>query len=436
MKTVVLFAAVFLLVSEALILRKPTKPRVEVENGYKTYSGYSVIRVIPHTVDQIKAVVEMEQHLGFEPDFWKPPKALRKSIDIMISPDKRAEVTIYLKKAGLVPIIKIADVGKHVAVDKVDIDGYQPNQNLATDPDSFDFYKYHPFTEIMSYIEAVATKYSSFVSIASLGKSLEGRDMKYLKIGYPSQSKKNALFIDAGIHAREWIAPATALYTINQLVTNSSYTDLLKAIDIYIAPSINPDDRMWRKSRSGPRQGCYGADINRNFAYKWMVSGASTNPCSETYAGPSAMSEIEAKNLANFIVPHNDTIKAYLTLHSYGEDIVYPWGYTTGTYPPDVADLKALGREMYNAIIAIHGTQYLVGNSGDALYPAAGASDDYSKSVGVKYVYTVELRPGDGDNDDDDWYGFELPAKFIKPTAEEAFPGLLAAANRVQNGPF
>ena len=73
---------------------------------------------------------------------------------------------------------------------------------------------------------------------------------------------------------------------------------------------------------------------------------------------------------------------------------------------------------MYDAIYAVHKTKYVVGNSGDALCklrfksifksylfldPAAGASDDYSKSIGIKYVYTVEVRPGDGDTDDDEW---------------------------------
>uniref|UniRef100_A0AC34RK66 Peptidase M14 carboxypeptidase A domain-containing protein n=1 Tax=Panagrolaimus sp. JU765 TaxID=591449 RepID=A0AC34RK66_9BILA len=354
----------------------------------------------------------------------------------MVSPEKRAEVTIYLKKAGLVPLIKIADVGKLVAADKRKIDTYQRNLNLANDPDSFDFYKYHPFTEMMVYIEAVAAKYSSFVSIATLGPSAEGRDIKYLKIGYPSQSKKNALFIDAGIHAREWIAPATALYTINQLVTNSSFTDLLKAIDIYIAPSINPDgyeysrdeNRMWRKSRS-VQEGCYGVDLNRNFDFQWMASDPNIGSCSATYSGPFPLSEIEAVNLANFILSHNDTIKAYLTFHSYGQEIVYPWGYAIYTYPPDVGDLNKLANVMEEAISDVHGNSYFIGSSADVLYPIGGASDDYSKFHGIKYVYTIELR-------DIGISGFDLPEEEIKPTGEEIFPALLAVADKVQNGPF
>jgi hypothetical protein len=390
----------------------------------------------------MEALHKLSETLKHEFDFWKPPTKFSKPVDIFSPPTMTRQLITHLKRAGLIPVTKIRDFGKRVAEARMDVLSYKSQD--AIDPDTFNLYQYHPFADIMGYIQAVAAKYPSFVSISSLGKSLQNRDMQILKIVYPSDSPKNALFIDAGIHAREWIAPATALYAINQFVTNSAYTDLLKAIDIYVAPSINPDgyeysrskDRNWRKSRSGPRQGCYGVDINRNFPFKWMVAGASTNPCSETYAGPSAFSEVEGVALSNFLVPRNGSIKAYLTLHSYGEDILYPWGYATGTYPPDVNDLIALGHEMYNAIKAVHGTEYVVGDSGDALYPASGASDDYSKSIGIKYVYTVELRPGDGDNDDDQWYGFDLPAKFIKPTAEEAFPALIAAAKRVQNGPF
>lgn len=56
---------------------------------------------------------------------------------------------------------------------------------------------------------------------------------------------------------------------------------------------------------------------------------------------------------------------------------------------------------------------YKVGSSGSLLYPAAGASDDYAKSIGIKYSYTIELR-------DEGRYGFVLPASYIQSTAREA----------------
>lgn len=56
---------------------------------------------------------------------------------------------------------------------------------------------------------------------------------------------------------------------------------------------------------------------------------------------------------------------------------------------------------------------YKVGPSGSLLYPAAGASDDYAKSIGIKYAYTIELR-------DEGRYGFVLPATYIQSTGKEA----------------
>ncbi|TOF71443.1 hypothetical protein CGJ15_28030, partial [Vibrio parahaemolyticus] len=66
------------------------------------------------------------------------------------------------------------------------------------------------------------------------------------------------IFIDGGIHAREWIAPATVTYIVNELVTHSdTYDDLLSNVNFYVMPVINPDgyaytftdDRLWRKTR-------------------------------------------------------------------------------------------------------------------------------------------------------------------------------------------
>lgn len=73
----------------------------------------------------------------------------------------------------------------------------------------------------------------------------------------------------------------------------------------------------------------------------------------------------------------------------------------------------------------IGGKQYQVGASGSLLYPAAGASDDWAKSLGIKYAYTVELR-------DSGRYGFILPASQIEKTALEAMEMVFAVARAVE----
>ena len=50
------------------------------------------------------------------------------------------------------------------------------------------------------------------------------------------------MFIEANIHAREWISSATATYLIHQLLTSPvpAIVDLAENIDWHIIPVMNP----------------------------------------------------------------------------------------------------------------------------------------------------------------------------------------------------
>lgn len=61
---------------------------------------------------------------------------------------------------------------------------------------------------------------------------------------------------------------------------------------------------------------------------------------------------------------------------------------------------------------------------------ASGASDDWAKgAAGIKYVYTLELRPSDKITDD--LAGFILSADQIISTGEETFAGITVVAEQV-----
>ncbi|XP_010792658.1 carboxypeptidase B-like [Notothenia coriiceps] len=119
--------------------------------------------------------------------------------------------------------------------------------------------------------------------------------------------------------------------------SDSQMTSLLNEMDVYVLPVLNVDgydythksNRMWRKTRSR-RSGssCIGADPNRNFDAGWCTVGASSNPCSDTYCGSRPESEIEAKNVADFIRRNKSDIKAYITVHSYSQLLLFPYAYT------------------------------------------------------------------------------------------------------------
>ena len=57
--------------------------------------------------------------------------------------------------------------------------------------------------------------------------------------------------------------------------------------------------------------------------------GYRNDPCSEIYPGERPFSEPETKALADYIMSKNGTWRVFLTLHSYGQLWMAPYGYTT-----------------------------------------------------------------------------------------------------------
>lgn len=55
------------------------------------------------------------------------------------------------------------------------------------------------------------------------------------------------MFIESGIHAREWITPATVCYITAQLLTSNDPETRAAARDFdwYIFPVTNPDGYVW-----------------------------------------------------------------------------------------------------------------------------------------------------------------------------------------------
>lgn len=82
--------------------------------------------------------------------------------------------------------------------------------------------------------------YPNIVSTEIIGRSFEGRDLLLIRIS-SGGSNKPTIFGDAGIHAREWIAPSTALYVINQLVEVPENSYLYENVDWVFIPVANPD---------------------------------------------------------------------------------------------------------------------------------------------------------------------------------------------------
>lgn len=74
---------------------------------------------------------------------------------------------------------------------------------------SLDLTRYYTYNEIMRYLKQITAKHNDTVSLWAAGKSYEKRDIPVILITNGDWNmKKPMIVLDAGIHAREWIAPA------------------------------------------------------------------------------------------------------------------------------------------------------------------------------------------------------------------------------------
>jgi murein tripeptide amidase MpaA len=290
--------------------------------------------------------------------------------------------------------------------------------------------------------------------------SWHGRVPNYLHISSsPAGPEKTAVVIIAGQHAREW-APPEALWRFaehlligyaNNLPANAgAYTLpaacvklMVDALDIYIAPVLNPDGRnhslrrwnhrWWRKNRNRLGGGNIGVDLNRNHDLLWnfpthyTAAAAATvrssqNPADDTYIGPAATSEPETQNVHWLVRNHN--AKVFFDLHSYAGLILHPWGIETSQttnpaqnyanaawsgapngsrdarlglayqeyIPPNpLAAHARIGGVMKAAIAAATGSNYTV-QAACQLYPASGTACDfiYALARDVMLSFTLE----------------------------------------------
>lgn len=105
------------------------------------------------------------------------------------------------------------------------------------------FERYHKINDIYKYMDHLSQEYSEFVEVETIGKSYEGVPLKVIRIKTnQNATEKNAIWVDGGIHAREWIAVSSVLYLINELIYNRDSLELhMKNTEFHILPIINPD---------------------------------------------------------------------------------------------------------------------------------------------------------------------------------------------------
>lgn len=287
---------------------------------------------------------------------------------------------------------------------------------------------YRNYQQLVTEIMALQAQHPSLISVESLGETWASQ---YADDGYnayqdydhqlwaiklsdnvTADEDEPCFYFVGEHHAREPISMEMVLTILNHLVdgygSDPELTALVDNSQIWFVPLLNPDghkividqtDVWWRKNLhdynnnhsidigtqgSGPD----GADLNRNYGYQWGFMNASGNASSITYHGSEAFSEVETQAFRDLLASQH--FLAGISYHTYGEYVLYPFGYMYDLISPDAAEQQALANGMANSFPAQGGGNYTPMPS-YSLYPVSGSSDDWAYGTHGTFAYTIEM---------------------------------------------
>jgi len=109
----------------------------------------------------------------------------------------------------------------------------------------FNFDDYQPLSVIYSWLTQLAIE-NDGVDVVNIGQSHEGRDTLALTITRAGADAPN-VWIESGIHAREWIAPAVAAWLLDSLLNTDEGEAYTQELNFHILVVANPDgyDYTW-----------------------------------------------------------------------------------------------------------------------------------------------------------------------------------------------
>jgi len=299
---------------------------------------------------------------------------------------------------------------------------------------------YFTYNEILNKLDSMAILFPNLVKAKTPLDSLtrENRPVYWLKISdNPNVDETEPEMLYTAVHhAREPNSVSQLImymyYLLENYNTNPEIKYLVDNLEMYFVPVINPDGYiynettnpggggMWRKNRRDNLDGEFGVDLNRNYGYNWGFdnNGSDPNTSSDTYRGDTLFSEPETQNMRNFCNARQ--FKLTLNYHTYGNLLIYPWGYQPNIYTPDSAQFVEYAKYLtwqnhYNYGTANQTVEYVVN----------GSSDDwmYGEQSSKAKILAMTPEAGDAAN------GFWPPQNLIVSICKENITQNLHAAH-------
>jgi len=305
-----------------------------------------------------------------------------------------------------------------------------------------DFYPNANNRYVVSFLQDIDAAYPDLTQLIDIGNAwMAGqagehqRDVWVLRVTnedpiYGPVEDKPAFFLSAAMHAREVAVPELAIRYVRYLTEgyggeggygrDPDVTWLVDHNVAYVLVMQNPDGH-WKNEQSTSNyrrknmdwdDGCYdpalwGVDLNRNHSFLWgCCGGSSGSPCAETYRGPGRGSEPETQAFESYFAgitrdqngPNGDdeipaaapitTTGMFISVHSYSDLVIWPWGFDDYGDSPNYAQLRTIGRKFayYNGY----------NPSQSIWYDVDGAVDDWTYGKFGIASFTFEVGPSSG----------------------------------------
>jgi carboxypeptidase T len=280
-------------------------------------------------------------------------------------------------------------------------------------PVSLDQYDYHTYQELTDELHSLQANHSDIMSLTSIGKTYEGRDLWMVKLSDnvdQEEDEPGVLFM-AAHHGNEWPGIEICLFFIRYIVeqydndTIPEIRDVINTTQIFLIPMVNPDGvTADTRKNCAPNHGpfgygssvtSYGVNLNRNYDDPWFLAYLFParyylpfilSDSSFNYRGPYPFSENETKAVKNFAEAH--AISISISYHSYGGFIIYPWLHTTKQTPDEL-----LFRSVGENISTINHYELFIKK--DRLIPlyggTLGSSENWFYREKGTIAYTIEV---------------------------------------------
>jgi len=274
--------------------------------------------------------------------------------------------------------------------------------------------------ETFAFAQDLVTEHPDLAQWVDIGDSWErtqdagaGWDMMVLVLTNNAvPGPKPKIFVMSAVHAREYapagLNAALAAYLVDAYGEDADATWLMDHHEFHLLLQANPDGRKraetalsWRKNADNDfctDSNLRGIDLNRNFSFEWGDNSCSSPlECSNSFRGPAPASEPETfaiEAYAATIFPDvrgpaiddpapEDASGIFLDLHSYGGQVLWPYGFDPVVAPNGTA-LQTLGRKLawFNGYSPEKASQS---------FNTCGTTDDFAYGVLGVAAYTMEV---------------------------------------------